>query len=183
MARRVTTRRTPVDWCDAGLALLRDEGITAVTIDRLCELLGCTKGSFYHHFRDIAAFHEALLQRWEETLTGRPIAQAAVGRTAQQRLARLDAAVIQLDHALDLAMRAWALRDPRARDAMARVDARRLDYLTGLLTEAGVPQPRARAQLEYAAFVGAQQLGAVLSREAAARFSADVQLALARAGS
>jgi AcrR family transcriptional regulator len=179
----VSTRRAPAAWCDAGLTLLRDEGISAITVERLCQALKCTKGSFYHHFRDLEAFLDALIVRWEDTLTTRPIAHAASGRTAKQRIARLDTVVAGLDHALDLAMRAWALRDPRAREAMARVDARRLDYLTELLTAAGVPHPRKRAQLEYAAFVGAQQLGALLPRQKAARFAADVHRALLRTDS
>ncbi|MEV0081899.1 TetR/AcrR family transcriptional regulator [Saccharopolyspora sp. NPDC050642] len=38
------------DWLDAGLEILADQGVPALTIDRLATKLGLTKGSFYHHF-------------------------------------------------------------------------------------------------------------------------------------
>ena len=47
-------RRLAVDdWIQAGFALLADGGPNALRIDRLCERLGVTKGSFYWHFTDL----------------------------------------------------------------------------------------------------------------------------------
>lgn len=178
-ATLVSARLSPTDWCDAGLSLLRDEGMPALTIERLCEALGRTKGSFYHHFRDLSAFLAMLLSRWEETLTAQPIELAAAEANPRKRAARLDVAVANLDHRLDLAVRAWGLWDGRARAAIARVDARRLAYLTEVYTAGGIDRAKELAQLEYVAFVGAQQLGASVGPERAARLRADVQRALA----
>ena len=178
----MSARLSPTDWCDAGLSLLRDEGMPALTIERLCAALGRTKGSFYHHFLDLNAFLAMLLSRWEDTLTEQPIALAAAEANPRKRAARLDAAVVTLDHRLDLAVRAWGLWDGRARAAIARVDARRLAYLTDVFKARGMERAKALAQLEYVAFVGAQQLGASVEPERAARLRSDVQRALAFAG-
>ena len=148
------TRLAPTDWCDAGLALLRDEGMSALTVDRMCTALERTKGSFYHHFRDLDAFLTRLLVRWEETLTEAPIAFAAASDDLDQRAARLDDAVARLDHRVDLAVRSWGLRDARARAAVARVDARRMAYLAELHGVGNADGARASARLEYLAFVG-----------------------------
>ena len=50
------TSRLPVDdWVAAGFEILAEEGITALKIDRLCNRLAVTNGSFYWHFSDIAS--------------------------------------------------------------------------------------------------------------------------------
>lgn len=173
------TRASPGDWAAAGLTLLRDEGAGALTVDRLCAALGKTKGSFYHHFRDLDAYLAALLERWESDLTDAPIREAGRERDPRRRGARLDAAVRGLDHRLDVSVRAWALWEPRARAAMERVDARRLAYLRDLYRSAGHPDPQTAADLEYAAFVGAQHLGLLAVPSRAVRLSEVLRRALA----
>ena len=54
------------DWIQAGYAILAEEGIKALKIDRLCSRLGVTKGSFYWHFTDIASYRAALVEAWGE---------------------------------------------------------------------------------------------------------------------
>jgi AcrR family transcriptional regulator len=152
-------RTQRLDWIEAGFALLRDAGEQALTIERLCTALGRTKGSFYHHFEGIESFRLALLGAWEQRHTEAPIEAASQHAEIDKRRRTLDHAVNQLDWALDLAVRGWGLRDPVAREAVARVDARRILYLERLLP-AHVPAARRRAiaRLEYAAFLGAMQL-------------------------
>jgi AcrR family transcriptional regulator len=141
------------DWVTAGLRLLRDGGETALTIDRLCVTLARTKGSFYHHFADIAAYHAALLDAWARLHTELPIAAAAVAPEPAQRRKLLYRAVRDVDLGLELAVHAWAVRAPVARAAVARVHERRIAYLTALA--GGGSDARNRAELEYAAFIGA----------------------------
>ncbi len=62
---RGAARRLSVDdWIQAGFALLADGGPNALRVDRLCEQLGVTKGSFYWHFADIAAYRTVLVEAW-----------------------------------------------------------------------------------------------------------------------
>ena len=52
------------DWIQAGFALLAEGGPNALRIDRLCERLEVTKGSFYWHFADMRAYRAALVEAW-----------------------------------------------------------------------------------------------------------------------
>src|ERR1700716_3730304 len=52
------------DWIQAGFALLADGGPNALRIDRLCERLNVTKGSFYWHFTDMQGYRSALVEAW-----------------------------------------------------------------------------------------------------------------------
>jgi AcrR family transcriptional regulator len=91
-ARATTNSRLTVDdWVQAGFAILAEEGIKAMKIDRLCRRLDVTKGSFYWHFTDIAGYRAALVHRLPAPRG--PRAQRPRGRRPR-RLPR--------DHAQDL---------------------------------------------------------------------------------
>ncbi len=153
-------RSTKEDWLDAGLGLLRDRGHDALTIDALCRALERTKGSFYHHFSDVSAFSQKLLEHWEKRSTAEIIEAADETHSPAARRARLYALVRSSEFGVERAVQAWALRDPAAREARARVDARRIAYLAELRRAAGATPKAAEraAQIEYAAFLGALQI-------------------------
>jgi AcrR family transcriptional regulator len=155
------TRVSQQDWLLAGLRVLRDEGDAAINIEKLCAQLDRTKGSFYHHFASFDDFLVELLNLWEHELTAVPINVAGREATTSQRINRLDALVVDLDHALDRAVRAWGLRDERVHRAVVDVDRRRMAYLEQLLRDDGHPEPALGAELEYVAFLGLQHLDAL----------------------
>jgi AcrR family transcriptional regulator len=153
-------RTVPDDWIAAGFVVLRERGHSALTIDSLCKQLKRTKGAFYHHFAEFADYRDSLLARWEQSLTEDPIAIAECEPDPFRRQERLAEAVRGLDHPLDLAVRAWALRDADVRVVLDRVDSKRVEYLAELWSVRTGQRANALtlARLEYAAFVGAQQL-------------------------
>ncbi len=53
-------------WIDAGQAILREEGASAVKLDALVARTGLTTGSFYHHFAAMADYLDALAARYTE---------------------------------------------------------------------------------------------------------------------
>ncbi len=61
-------------YFEAGLELLAERGHGGLTIAALCERLGVTKGSFYHHFDDMAGYVRLLLGHWEDEHATRLIA-------------------------------------------------------------------------------------------------------------
>lgn len=129
-----------------------------MTIDRLCKDLGRTKGAFYHHFADVAVYTDALLTAWED----RNMALTSmVTDGAPRRGARglLESIVRDFDVSLERSFRAWGLRDARAHAFVARIDERRIALLSSRYA-ATVPAATRRklARLEYALFVGMQQL-------------------------
>jgi AcrR family transcriptional regulator len=150
-----TTPSRRDDWLEAGLGLLRTGGEDALTVDRLCAALGRTQGSFYHHFADISAYHGAVLGAWARLHTDRPIAAAERAADATERR-RLYRAVRDVDIGVELAVHAWAIRSPVARAALGAVHERRIAYLAAL--DGGGAEAERRAEIEYAAFLGALHL-------------------------
>ena len=153
------------DWLELGFRQLVDFGAAGLTVERLCEAAGRTRGSFYHHFRDHDAFVRNLMERWKKRHTDDVIAQVErrAERTgdANARPQSLHELAVHLDHRLDLAVRLFAQTHPVAAIYLKRVDTERLDYLKRLYRETTtLPSTLADevAWLEYAAFVGAQVL-------------------------
>ncbi|MFJ9780518.1 TetR/AcrR family transcriptional regulator [Amycolatopsis sp. NPDC101161] len=145
------------DWLYAGLVLLAEQGAPSVTIERLTERLGLSKGSFYHHFKGMGGFRTALLAHFEAERTTRFMEQADAAPGD-----RLDA-LLKLVLApgpglgLEIAVRAWALQDAEARAVQERVDRTRVAYLTEVSGDAGL------AQALYLIVVGAGQVVPPLS--------------------
>jgi AcrR family transcriptional regulator len=157
-------RSSKAAWVEAGFVLLRDGGQDMLTIERLCEALEKTKGSFYHHFESMDLYLDAVLQAWEERNTKGPIEEANRNASRGARRSSLDGAVKRLDSRLDIAVRAWGLRDARARAYVERVDDARIRYLADLMPVELSRQKRLLlGRLEYAAFLGNQQLDPTFS--------------------
>jgi AcrR family transcriptional regulator len=158
-------RSSKTTWVEAGLVLLRDGGQDWLTIDRLCDAIGKTKGSFYHHFASVEAYLDAVLDAWEERNTKGPIEEANRGPDTEARRRTLGSAVKRLDSRVDIAVRAWGLRDARARAYVERVDEARIQYLADLMP-AHLPRQRRilLGRFEYSAFLGNQQLDPTFSR-------------------
>ncbi len=160
-------RLTRDDWLAAGFELLREHGAGAVTIDRLTQRLGVTKGSFYHHFTNRDELSLALLEAWERKLTGELIEASRLGRDFAERNRQLTGRGLELyEPRLEVAIRAWALHDPVARAVQERVDQRRLNYLEELfrLLTNDLQLAADLAQIRYAFTVGAEQLQPALGQ-------------------
>ncbi len=126
------------DWLALGLSALAEQGPAGLTIEALCRRAGKTKGSFYAHFPAIEAYLAALAGHWRETHTHRLMQETDKGGPAQERLIALD----------------------------AHVERERIGHLETLHGESGCFTPQealALARVEYAAYVGFQQLDLGLS--------------------
>ena len=120
-------RRLAVDdWIQAGFALLTEGGPNALRVDRLCEHLGVTKGSFYWHFADLHAYRTALLEAWGSLKDqDRQRFENSGDVEPRQRLRYMMAAVVTPQQwALERAMRVWALTDDDVAANVRRSDGR-----------------------------------------------------------
>jgi AcrR family transcriptional regulator len=144
------------DWVDQGLKALASSGFTALKAEPLAKALRVSRGSFYWHFADIAAFHAAILARWHEVAAEQIIANVEAASKDENPLALLLRRVFGERLTLERAVRTWASVDPAARTAVQAIDRRRLSYVEGLLAQSGLSAEiaRARAQILYWAFLG-----------------------------
>jgi len=144
------------DWLDQGLKALASRGFTALKAEPLAKAMGVSRGSFYWHFADIAAFHAAILARWHEVAAEQIIANVEAASKNENPLALLLRRVFGERLMLERAVRTWASVDPAARAAVQAIDRRRLSYVEGLLAQSGLSAEiaRARAQILYWAFLG-----------------------------
>lgn len=163
-------------WLNEGLAVLSELGVSSLRIDRLAERLKLSKGSFYHHFAGISGYRLDLLSHYEGKYTDRYIdeIEAQPGLSPRAKYDQLQRAVLSEDGGrpdLDLAIRAWAAQDDDARLMQARVDARRIEYLTTLWEEITGDHEDAvdMGRLIYLLLIGAQQIVPSLSSDELSR--------------
>ena len=147
---------SPDDWIDAGLKALAHDGFTALKADVIARQLSVSRGSFYWHFADVAAFETAVMQRWRDVMAEAVIRELEEIKPASARLSHLSRIAFGASPALEIAMRAWAASDPRARAVVRAVDKRRLAYIRRMLRDSAVAadQVEPRAQIIYWTYLG-----------------------------
>ncbi len=178
---RHRTSLTPDHWIEAATELLVDQGIDSVRVDVLARTLKVTRGSFYWHFKDRGDLLQAVLQAWRtrstEQLTRR-LQSAHDDPRAQIRdlisLPFRGRAAVRAAR-IELAIRAWARRDPMARAFVDEADAARVGYHAQVFSALGFPivEARSRAFLLYSYEVAESLLsaqGSPAQREERARF-------------
>jgi AcrR family transcriptional regulator len=155
----VTTSRLSVgDWVQAGFEVIADEGLKALTIDRLCRRVGATKGSFYWHFADMSGYRAALIDAWgtlRDAERGHLEDQADLA--PRERLLAMMTALVSPRHwMLERAMREWARSEPTVAAAVAQSDRRVLAAVRRAFTDAGFDTDEAevRADATFAAGLG-----------------------------
>jgi AcrR family transcriptional regulator len=137
---RDSGRRLSVDdWIQAGFAVLAESGPNALRLDRVCERLGVTKGSFYWHFADLPAYRTALIEAWGDLADqDRQQFEDSQQFDPRQRLRHMmDAVVRPQQWALERVMRVWALTDDTVAANVRKSDGRVLRAVFSAFTDAG----------------------------------------------
>jgi AcrR family transcriptional regulator len=149
---------TPADWVDAAIEVLVDHGVDAVRVDVLARQLGVTRGSFYWHFKDRDDLLRSLLNAWRDAATEQIIRRFDDRHSDPRALVKellslpFRGARARRAASIELAIRAWARRDPMARRAVDEVDERRISYHAQVFSALGfsIAEARARAFAMYA---------------------------------
>ncbi len=155
------------DYFEVGMDLLAEGGLASVTIANLCERLGVTKGSFYHHFVGGPDFQRRLLTYWADDRAAQLIEMVEATPNPLDRITMMKHMGVELHHEAESAIRAWARSDPRAAQTQRRVDAERERALTEAFVDAGIPKKKASslAQIGLAILIGAQQQTSPVDRK------------------
>ncbi len=149
------TRKTPQTWIDAGLVALRTQGPDGLRAETLARTLETTKGSFYWHFKDVPAFHEAVLAAWRHDVTARFEKAIANSETAVSQLRALGQ---YRQKPVDMAVRAWATHSKVARKEVEAVDASMTDTIAAMLAALDATHPDFPG-LVHAALVASSKKG------------------------
>lgn len=144
-------------WIEASLDLLCEEGIDGVRVEVLAKRLRVTKGSFYWHFKNRPALHEAMLDHWRRTATLALIERLdSREKTRENRFRRLMREPLigprsEKAASTELAIRMWSQRSKMVAGVLAEVDQLRLSYIASLLEcdSCGRAEAHARAVLAY----------------------------------
>ncbi|GAB3016158.1 TetR/AcrR family transcriptional regulator [Mycobacterium bourgelatii] len=160
--KRSGSTSTKEAWLQTGYAILADEGFKALKIDNLTSRLGVTKGSFYWHFTDMAAYKEALVANWaqwrdEDHKQFNELAELE----PRERLIEMMATLVSPRYwMLERAMREWARSDPQAAASVGQADRRtRLAVRQAFLDHGFDPKTaEQRATWTFALGIGALHL-------------------------
>lgn len=168
------TRRSVADWVQAGFRILAEDGLKALTIDRLCRQLGVTKGSFYWHFADMKTYRQALIDTWAAVRDeDRGDFDALSALPPHERLSRMMTALVGPHHwMLERAMREWARSEENVAAAVRSSDRRVLKAVRQAFLDDGFDAGEAdmRANATFAAGIGFLHLaGSRPSSRAASR--------------
>ena len=144
--------------------MVRDkEGFARITIDNLCGLLQITKGAFYHHFKNIDGYVDALMRYWLEVNTFefiREVDKLNTPKEQQQKLADMAAYASIRNESV---IRAWGYSSPIVRNYVAQADNIRLKLNEAIGLDA--KQAMDLAVIQYSMLIGMQQICSALSAE------------------
>lgn len=171
-----STRLSPEKWIDAGFAALTSQGPAALAAEPMARSLGTTKGSFYWHFKDVPAYHAALLRHWHTAALSDVMTQLTTEGAPDLRLRAFGYSI--LENATETALRVWAQSDPIVAASLREVDAERLTYLNHLLKQFGLRNP-AFGEAILAALIGLPQINQSDEPQAAFDALVDTVVALA----
>ncbi|KAF0847089.1 TetR/AcrR family transcriptional regulator [Nocardia caishijiensis] len=155
-ARGAARRLGVEDWTDAALRVLLRDGVAAITIAKVCEELGVTKGSFYWHFDGIDQLLETTAQFWcaDRNDAARGISDLD-DLPVRERLDRMGAVLTgERVWQVELAVRDWARTNARVAEAVKSLDQRIFHTLTKTLIELGFPPDQAEMRAGLMCFAG-----------------------------
>ncbi|WP_204802530.1 TetR/AcrR family transcriptional regulator [Mycobacterium riyadhense] len=156
--RRKSSWLTVDDWLQAGYALLSEEGLNALKLDRLTARLDVTKGSFYWHFANMAAYRRALIDTWAQLRDEDRRDVERMGEVPpRERLLRMAEMLLRSRlWKLELAMREWARSDKTVAAAVRSADRRLLNAMKQAYRDYGFEDEEAdvRATTAFAAGIG-----------------------------
>ena len=126
-------------WLAAALDALADQGPRVLTIDKLCNRLGVSRGSFYWHFENRNDFIQSLVFFWDARLTGELAQLSESFEGGPLDKLNFIAEMLTSTNAgrYDVHIRAWASRNELAAKAVRKSDKTRYSYVRSLFQELG----------------------------------------------
>jgi len=165
MANKIRLSRT--EWIKAAFRALTEAGPQAIRVESIARDLQVSKGSFYWHFKNLAALKSAMIEHWLELGTHQIIATLeAEGTSPRERLMELVTQAVSDQTRpyggpkVEAAIRDWARYDGFVENTVAKIDQLRVGYVTDLMVAVGGDQAKAsqNADILYATLIGLNHL-------------------------
>lgn len=147
-------------WLQTGLDILNRTSYTDIKIEYLCKRLKVTKGSFYHHFKNINDYYCKLFEflfnkeriNFDQFIEDIP--------TPEERLNFVNRQIIKNISKEKVSLRAWGSHNKEVKQQLDKVDNLQIEYLTKLYLDIGHDPKKASilAKLNFALLVGLYQL-------------------------
>lgn len=126
-------------WFSEALNVLQSGGIESVRVERLAARLNTSRSGFYWHFENREDLLISLLKYWTKEYT--EVVTIGLTESESDPLKRLYLTTDMVrKHKLakyDLPIRTWALSDPLAKKAVAKVNNIRVNYSRSMFSELG----------------------------------------------
>jgi AcrR family transcriptional regulator len=142
------------EWLERALDVVSRGGGAKLRIDNLVKKIGVTKGSFYWHFKNRDDFVRSLINYWHEryTLTVSDYLDDYEGSAKEKLRKLMEMVFVEQLTRHDLAIRSWAIAEPKLRVLVKRTDDHRLNYLRMLFR--GIGFNKDGADLRARVFLG-----------------------------
>lgn len=151
------SRLTKEDWIAAALSFLSDKGSVGISVVKLAEKLGVTRGSFYYHFENLNDLIDAMVARWEESIIEKGFNEAREqASTAAEEIRILIEFVSHLTDKQDLMFRQWAPYNAHVKAHMERLDQKRLGIMTEMFQRLAKDNEKgaAYAKIAFYGYIG-----------------------------
>jgi AcrR family transcriptional regulator len=153
-------KATRDNWLDLALSVLAAEGVGHVTVLNLSERLAVSRSSFYWYFKNRDELLDALLDRWDRLNTRSIVHEAeSPAGTVNQAVCNVFRCWVNpaiFSPRLDFAVREWARRSAKVRNALDRSDRERIEALRAMFVRFGYEDRDAfvRARVLYTMQIG-----------------------------
>jgi AcrR family transcriptional regulator len=154
------SRFSKSDWLQLAARLLGDEGPTAITVERMTEAAGRTRGSLYHHFQSREGLLVALMDWWRsQMMDGRDASLIAASSDDTLRDAMRTEPLLW-DTRFERGVRQLAVTEPIVAARLKDIDEMRVAGTAAVIARLRpeVDDPQALAFIQYAVVVGLQWL-------------------------
>jgi len=154
------SRFSKSDWMKLAARLLGEEGPGALTIERMTEAAGRTRGSLYHHFQSREGLLVALMDWWRTQLIEEGTARFTAAHSDDEVREWMREEPLFWDTRFERGVRQLAVSEPIVADALTEIDEARIAATAAIIAQMRpeVEDPQSLAFIQYAVVVGLQWL-------------------------
>jgi len=159
------TKLKPEDWIKGGFRALSSGGAQAIRIEAIAREMKVSKGSFYWHFKDVAALKRAMLEHWAKLATFDIITDLSgsniTPKEQLETIIKISAGEGAADYGglkVEGAIRNWAQHDKMAAKVFKKVEKARLQFLEDVFANADKKNSAQNARIFYAGLIGFEHL-------------------------